>query len=338
MRYLKAWNKFNTQRKIYEEVQNLPNKPKLIATQLDQFYKTLEEAAKEGGIREEKSGSMEYKKSVETLQTALVLLGYELPKFGVDGLFGPETSVALKKFISDNMQELQKKEQQSGKPEERTKFFSLFRKLFSKNEAVDYTTLGEFEKGQDVVQVESDIHKDNINKLLLWDIYRAAELAGVTPTITTAVHDHPSVDDPDRVSRHKDGTAIDIAIINGVGSDGATNATNGNSQFRELGNKLKNELVKMGYNLNSESGHKKAVLWQTDLGGNHFNHIHVSNTEEGGNLPANGVPTEPILSSDQSQVVWCSPEIITKIIELLKKQNISAEDLQSVKGGSEQTA
>jgi len=338
MRYLKAWNKFNTQRKIYEEVQNLPNKPKLIATQLDQFYKTLEEAAKEGGIREEKSGSMEYKKSVETLQTALVLLGYELPKFGVDGLFGPETSVALKKFISDNMQELQKKEQQSGKPEERTKFFSLFRKLFSKNEAVDYTTLGEFEKGQDVVQVESDIHKDNINKLLLWDIYRAAELAGVTPTITTAVHDHPSINDPDRVSRHKDGTAIDIAIINGVGSDGATNATNGNSQFRELGNKLKNELVKMGYNLNSESGHKKAVLWQTDLGGNHFNHIHVSNTEEGGNLPANGVPREPILSSDQSQVVWCSPEIITKIIELLKKQNISAEDLQSVKGGSEQTA
>jgi hypothetical protein len=338
MRYLKAWNKFTSQRKTYEGVQNLQNTPELIDTQLDQFYKTLEEAAKEGGLREEKSGSMEYKKSVETLQTALVLLGYELPKFGVDGLFGPETSVALKKFISDNMQELQKKEQQSGKPEERTKFFSLFRKLFSKNEAVDYTTLGEFEKGQDVVQVESDIHKDNINKLLLWDIYRAAELAGVTPTITTAVHDHPSVDDPDRVSRHKDGTAIDIAIINGVGSDGATNATNGNSQFRELGNKLKDELVKMGYNLNSESGHKKAVLWQTDLGGNHFNHIHVSNTEEGGNLPENGVSTEPILSSDQSQVVWCSPEIITKIIELLKKQNISAEDLQSVKGGSEQTA
>ncbi|NBP57229.1 peptidoglycan-binding protein [bacterium] len=338
MRYLKAWNKFTSQRKTYEGVQNLQNTPELIDTQLDQFYKTLEEAAKEGGLREEKSGSMEYKKSVETLQTALVLLGYELPKFGVDGLFGAETSTALKQFITDNMQDLQKKETQPGKQENRAKVSDLFKKIFRKNESVDFTTLGEFEEGQDIVQVESDIQRDNINKLLLWDIYKAAELAGVTPTITTAVHDHPSINDPDRVSRHKDGTAVDIAIINGVGAGGATNATNGNSQFRELGNKLKDELVKMGYNLNSESGHKKAVLWQTDLGGNHFNHIHVSNTEEDRNIPENEIPTEPVLSSDQSQVVWCSPEIITKIIELLKKQNISAEDLQSVKGGSEQIA
>jgi hypothetical protein len=34
----------------------------------------------------------------------------------------------------------------------------------------------------------------------------------------------------------------------------------------------------MGYVWNSESGNPKAVLWQTNKGGNHFNHVHVSNT------------------------------------------------------------
>ena len=38
-----------------------------------------------------------------------------------------------------------------------------------------------------------------------------------------------------------------------------------------------NELVDMGYSLNVESGKDKAVLWQTNTGGNHYNHIHISN-------------------------------------------------------------
>jgi hypothetical protein len=50
----------------------------------------------------EEVGSMEYKKSVESLQIGLILLGYELPRFGVDGLFGPETEKAVDKFINDN--------------------------------------------------------------------------------------------------------------------------------------------------------------------------------------------------------------------------------------------
>jgi hypothetical protein len=38
-----------------------------------------------------------------------------------------------------------------------------------------------------------------------------------------------------------------------------------------------NELINMGYSLNVESGKDKAVFWQTNKGGNHYNHIHVSN-------------------------------------------------------------
>jgi peptidoglycan hydrolase-like protein with peptidoglycan-binding domain len=40
--------------------------------------------------------------AVADLQKALVALGYELPKHGVDGFRGPETSAAIKKFQKDN--------------------------------------------------------------------------------------------------------------------------------------------------------------------------------------------------------------------------------------------
>jgi hypothetical protein len=70
---------------------------------------------------------------------------------------------------------------------------------------------------------------------------------------------------------------VDVAILNGIGAGGATNSTNGNSEFRRLGNKLKDALVSMGYTWNRESGNDKAVLWQTNTGGNHYNHLHISN-------------------------------------------------------------
>ena len=53
-------------------------------------------------ITQQESGTMEYQKEVELLQIGLVLLGYELPTRGIDGLFGPETAAAVSKFKSDN--------------------------------------------------------------------------------------------------------------------------------------------------------------------------------------------------------------------------------------------
>jgi hypothetical protein len=73
---------------------------------------------------------------------------------------------------------------------------------------------------------------DFVSDALLQDIQSAAKAAGVTVTITTAKSGHPS-NRTGKPSRHQAGTGIDIAIIDGVGSGGATNATNGNSQFRE---------------------------------------------------------------------------------------------------------
>jgi hypothetical protein len=134
--------------------------------------------------------------------------------------------------------------------------------------------------GYSNVKYDNDgTQNDSVNKALLDDIQTAAKSVGVIATITTARTGHNrTVKGSNNVSRHMNGTGVDVAILNGIGAGGATNATNGNAEFRALGNKLKDALVSMGYNLNAEgSSNPKAVLWQTNTGGNHFNHLHISN-------------------------------------------------------------
>ena len=134
--------------------------------------------------------------------------------------------------------------------------------------------------GYSNVKYDNDgTQNDSVNKALLDDIQTAAKSVGVIATITTAKTGHNrTVKGSNNVSRHMNGTGVDVAILNGIGADGASNSTNGNADFRALGNKLRDALVSMGYNLNAEgSGNPKAVLWQTNTGGNHFNHLHISN-------------------------------------------------------------
>jgi len=121
---------------------------------------------------------------------------------------------------------------------------------------------------------------DSVNKALLDDLQTAAAKAGVTVTITTASTGHNTRTTSGAESRHGQKTAVDIGKINNQDSGGATSPSNGNAQFRDLGNKLKDILVSMRYSLNSERGNDKAVLWQTGVGGNHYNHLHVSNTTD----------------------------------------------------------
>jgi hypothetical protein len=118
---------------------------------------------------------------------------------------------------------------------------------------------------------------DTVNRALLDDIQQAASNVGIVVTITTAKSGHKEKTKSGYTSRHMSGAGVDIALLNGVGSGGASNSSNGSSEFRTLGNKLKDSLVSMGYTWNNESGNPKAVLWQTDIGGNHYNHLHVSN-------------------------------------------------------------
>jgi LAS superfamily LD-carboxypeptidase LdcB len=127
---------------------------------------------------------------------------------------------------------------------------------------------------------------DSVNKPLLDDINAAAKSVGIVATITTAKTGHnKNVKGSNRESRHMNGTGVDVAILDGIGSGGASNATNGLAKFRELGFKLKDALVSMGYKWNTESGNDKAVLWQTNTGGNHYNHLHISNRLQNSSSP-----------------------------------------------------
>ena len=133
----------------------------------------------------------------------------------------------------------------------------------------------------DTLTTDNDgTRNDVINKPLLDDLDAVGKKTGIKIKITTARSGHPTNTISGNRSRHSTNQAVDIAILNGIGANGATNASNGNAQFRELGDRVCAELEKMGYARNSEGGNQKAVLWQTNTGGNHFNHLHVSNTTD----------------------------------------------------------
>ena len=79
-----------------------PKKADLVSDDVDSFYSTLEDAANSGGLSQQ-SGGITFQKGVESMQIGLKLLGYELPNYGVDGLFGPETASAVSKFTQEKL-------------------------------------------------------------------------------------------------------------------------------------------------------------------------------------------------------------------------------------------
>ena len=78
-----------------------PKKADLVTPDVMDFFNTIQSSIS-GGLSQQQLGSMTYQKGVESMQIGLILLGYELPRFGVDGLFGPETAAAVSKFKQDN--------------------------------------------------------------------------------------------------------------------------------------------------------------------------------------------------------------------------------------------
>jgi hypothetical protein len=77
-------------------------KADLVSDDVDSFYKTLDDLTKTDGLTQQEGNQISYQKDVETMQMALVLLGYQLPKFGIDGKFGPETARAVEAFKKDS--------------------------------------------------------------------------------------------------------------------------------------------------------------------------------------------------------------------------------------------
>ena len=77
-----------------------PKKADYVSDNVKDFFGTLEEIDRP--LFQQREGSMTYQKEIESVQIGLILLGYQLPQYGVDGLFGPETASAVEKFKKDN--------------------------------------------------------------------------------------------------------------------------------------------------------------------------------------------------------------------------------------------
>ena len=89
-------DKINQVEKLFDD----PKKADKLDVDVDSYYNKLE--AISGPIDQQQRGSFKFQESVEAVQIGLILLDYELPRFGVDGLFGPETAEAVNKFKEDN--------------------------------------------------------------------------------------------------------------------------------------------------------------------------------------------------------------------------------------------
>lgn len=85
-----------------QQTKDDPTKADYVKSDVNDFFNTLSGAANSGGISQQPMGSMNYQKSVESLQIGLSILGYQFPRFGIDGLFGPETAEVVSKFKQDN--------------------------------------------------------------------------------------------------------------------------------------------------------------------------------------------------------------------------------------------
>jgi hypothetical protein len=111
-----------------------------------------------------------------------------------------------------------------------------------------------------------DFKNNTINNALLADIAVAAKAAGIIVTITTAITGHKPT------QNHVSGNAVDIAIVNGKGYNSIEDAKrkgiyDGMAGFVEA-------LNSMGYQVNSERGQEKSILWFGFPA--HNNHMHIS--------------------------------------------------------------
>ena len=75
---------------------DVPHKADFISGDVEDFYEILDNI--KSPITQQKYGSMTRQQGVEAVQIGLQLLDYSLPRFGTDGLFGPETAAAVNKY------------------------------------------------------------------------------------------------------------------------------------------------------------------------------------------------------------------------------------------------
>jgi hypothetical protein len=253
-----------------------PKKADLVSDDVDSFYSTLEDAANSGGLSQQQKGSMNFQKNVESMQIGLKLLGYELPRYGVDGLFGPETASAVSKFINDNPTKVN---------EASAELRGTLDDLGYQEKSGQLTGGGEIT--DEISGVVSDILRD---------------FKSTNPKVKVVVtsgndkfHKKLSYN-----STHKVGQAVDLVIQ-------PYNSANAKS-FINILNKYKSSNPKFSY-IDEYTNPSPAAT------GGHF-HLQY-----GGSVAGSG-------SGGNVTMVSATPEMLNKLIELLKEKGVNPEDLK----------
>lgn len=248
-----------------------PKKADLVSDDVKQFYNTIETAAKTGGLSQQKKGGMEFQKSVESMQIGLILLGYQLPKYGVDGLFGPETAVAVRRFKSENMSDLK---------EDASELRGTLDDLGYDEKGSEITSGGNITN--QISGIVSDILKD----------YK--KLKPNVEVIVTAGNDnfHKKLG---YKSKHSEGQAIDLVLK-------PYNGENANS-FISILNKYKSKDSKFSF-IDEYTNPSGAAT------GGHFHLQYGEGTAKGSGMES------------------ASPEMLNKLLELLKERGVKSEDLK----------
>lgn len=251
-----------------------PKKADLVSDDVSAFFKTLEDAANSGGLSQQEKGGMSFQKGVESIQIGLKLLGYDLPRYGVDGLFGPETASAVSKFINDNQTKLN---------EASAELRSTLSDLGYQEKSGQLTGGGEIT--DDISGVVSDILRD------------FKETNPKVKVIVTSGNDkfHKKLG---YNSTHKVGQAVDLVIQPYTSANAKS--------FLNILNKYKSSNPKFSY-IDEYTNPSSAAT------GGHF-HLQY-----GGSVATGG---------GGGNMVTATPEMINKLINLLKERGVTPEDLK----------
>ena len=249
-------------------------KADVVSDDVSAFYGNLEDAAKGNGITQQEKGSMNFKKEVESMQIGLILLGYPLPKYGVDGLFGPETAQAVTKFNNENVKTI--------------------------NEAVNVVSQG----GNIIGRPGQGTHNASD-----WQSRNAWDIAGPEGTevfsMTTGV-----------VSKIKkdNGTLVHSGVKKIYGDQVSIKSTDGKPDIFYTHIKAS---VKVGDKVNE--GDVIGTIMQTK---GIPPHVHVGVSTGDINNLATGLS-----ANKGGTLTTATPEMLNKLIELLKQKGIKSEDI-----------
>jgi peptidoglycan hydrolase-like protein with peptidoglycan-binding domain len=280
-----------------------PTKADLVSNDVQDFYNTIQKSIENGGLKQQSLGSMTYQKEVESMQIGLMLLSYDLPKHGVDGLFGPETSSAVSKFIDDNQ-------------------------IQSTNESK--ITI----KGLMEALLDSPLSSTSINSSF------GQRGARNHPGVDLAATSNSDVKSP------ASGKVIDAAIRNDA-CGGTLFIDHGNG-FKSRFCHLKELLVQNGDSITqgqlvARSGGDQTA--EEGRGRSSGAHLHFELYKDGQLVdPIDYIDNNGIKATSGGSTVRnvnASPEMLTKLLELLKEKNITSEQLKQyidkvVTGGGNQ--